>query len=107
MGFPFNTSLYLECAVREYTSMCEKVNLGFFLNLLLAFYVYFFGIRYYLELWYNNNMKTKKGESRRTFNVKWSPRFAYAIGLLTTDGNLSSDQRHMSLISKDREQVLN
>ncbi len=39
--------------------------------------------------------------------IEWSAKFAYAIGLLTTDGNLSSDGRHMSLVSKDLEQILN
>ena len=39
--------------------------------------------------------------------IKWSPEFAYAIGLLTTDGNLSSDRRHIDLTSKDREQLEN
>src|SRR3972149_1568778 len=37
----------------------------------------------------------------------WSSDFAYAIGLLTTDGNLSSDGRHISLVSKDLEQIEN
>ncbi len=35
--------------------------------------------------------------------IKWSPEFAYAIGLLTTDGNLSPDGRHINFTSKDRE----
>ncbi|MEK7193589.1 MAG: hypothetical protein AAB652_02260 [Patescibacteria group bacterium] len=39
--------------------------------------------------------------------IKWSQEFAYAIGLLTTDGNLSSDGRHIDLTSKDREQLFN
>ena len=39
--------------------------------------------------------------------IKWSPKFAYAIGLLTTDGNLSSDRRHFDMTSKDKEQLLN
>lgn len=39
--------------------------------------------------------------------IEWSPNFAYAIGLLTTDGNLSPNGRSMSLVSKDREQVKN
>jgi len=39
--------------------------------------------------------------------IKWSPNFAYVIGLLATDGNLSSDGRHMDLTSKDREQIEN
>lgn len=37
--------------------------------------------------------------------IKWSPEFAYAIGLLTTDGNLSKDGRHMNFTSKDFELV--
>ncbi len=39
--------------------------------------------------------------------IKWSPEFAYAIGLITTDGNLSSDGRHISLTSKDKEMIEN
>ncbi len=39
--------------------------------------------------------------------LKWSPNFAYAIGLLTTDGNLSPDGRHFDLTSQDREQLEN
>ena len=39
--------------------------------------------------------------------IKWSPEFAYAIGLLTTDGNLSSDGRHFDFTSKDLEQIKN
>jgi hypothetical protein len=34
-------------------------------------------------------------------NIKWSPNIAYAIGLITTDGNLSSDGRHITFVSKD------
>jgi hypothetical protein len=37
--------------------------------------------------------------------IKWSPEFAYAIGLITTDGNLSSDGRHLNFTSKDEELV--
>ncbi|MEK9186565.1 MAG: hypothetical protein AAB885_03195 [Patescibacteria group bacterium] len=39
--------------------------------------------------------------------VKWSSNFAYAIGLLTTDGNLSSDGRHFDFTSIDLEQLKN
>lgn len=39
--------------------------------------------------------------------VQWSPNFAYAIGLIASDGNLSSDGRHISLKSADRELVEN
>jgi len=37
----------------------------------------------------------------------WSPEFAYALGLLATDGNLSKDGRHFNLTSKDEEQLKN
>jgi len=39
--------------------------------------------------------------------IKWSPKFAYAIGLLVTDGNLSPDGRHFDFTSQDKEQLLN
>lgn len=39
--------------------------------------------------------------------IKWSPNFAYAIGLLTTDGSLSKDGRHIEISSKDEEQLKN
>ena len=37
--------------------------------------------------------------------IKWSPEFAYAIGLIVTDGCLYSDGRHINFTSKDREQI--
>lgn len=37
----------------------------------------------------------------------WSHDFAYAIGLITTDGCLSKDGRHIDLTSKDLEQIEN
>lgn len=39
--------------------------------------------------------------------IVWSREFAYAIGLLVTDGNLSTLQKHISLSSNDREQIIN
>jgi len=33
--------------------------------------------------------------------IEWSPEIAYAVGLITTDGNLSPDERHLILVSKD------
>jgi len=41
-------------------------------------------------------------------NVKreWSPHFSYAIGLLTADGNLSKDGRHINFTSKDLDLIL-
>ncbi len=37
--------------------------------------------------------------------ILWSPDTAYAIGLITTDGNLSPDGRHFDFTSKDRDLV--
>lgn len=37
----------------------------------------------------------------------WSPNLAYAIGLLTSDGYLSVDGRHIDLTSKDKQQLKN
>lgn len=39
--------------------------------------------------------------------LEWSPNFAYAIGLVTTDGCLYNNGRHMSLTTKDLEQAQN
>lgn len=36
---------------------------------------------------------------------EWSPDLAYAIGLITTDGCLSKDGRHIDLTSKDVDQI--
>ncbi len=38
--------------------------------------------------------------------IAWSSDFAYVIGLITTDGNLSPDGRHINLTSKDRDQIV-
>ena len=45
------------------------------------------------------------GQLQRKVHIKWSPNFAYAIGLITSDGNLSSDGRHITFASKDIELV--
>lgn len=34
-------------------------------------------------------------------NTTWTPELAYVIGLITTDGNLTIDGRHISYTSKD------
>lgn len=39
--------------------------------------------------------------------IKWSSNFAYAIGLIATDGCLSGDGRHIEFTSKDQGQVEN
>ncbi len=45
---------------------------------------------------------------RRSFvNFRWSNDFAYIVGLITSDGNLSPDGRHFAFVSKNIEQILN
>src|SRR3989338_4995916 len=39
--------------------------------------------------------------------IEWSPEFAYALGLLATDGNLSKDGRHFDFTSNEIEQLRN
>ncbi len=36
-------------------------------------------------------------------NCTWSPELAYVVGLIATDGNMSSDGRHITFTSKDLE----
>ena len=49
----------------------------------------------------------KRGtKPQRKVLIKWSARFAYAIGLLTADGCLSKDGRHIDLTSKDKDQII-
>ncbi|HXK40677.1 MAG TPA: LAGLIDADG family homing endonuclease [Candidatus Paceibacterota bacterium] len=40
-------------------------------------------------------------------DTSWRPELAYAIGLITTDGNLSKDGRHIELTSNDKDQLEN
>jgi hypothetical protein len=37
--------------------------------------------------------------------MKWNGNIAYAVGLITTDGNLSKDERHIVFVSKDIDLV--
>lgn len=39
--------------------------------------------------------------------IEWSADFAYAIGLLATDGNVSPNGRHVVFVSKEEEQLMN
>lgn len=41
----------------------------------------------------------------RNKEIKWNTKLAYAIGLLTSDGNLSKDGRHIEFCSKDKDLV--
>ncbi len=38
--------------------------------------------------------------------IEWSPDFAYGIGLMVSDGNLSPDGRHITFTSKDIELIM-
>ena len=44
-------------------------------------------------------------QKNKNYKIKWTPEFAYALGLLTTDGNLSKDGRHFDFTSKDIQLV--
>jgi hypothetical protein len=52
-------------------------------------------------------MKKRGARPKGKVRIKWSPRFAYAIGLLVSDGCLSSNGRHVVFVSKDTEQIKN
>ena len=75
------------------------------------FYFKIIGIRYPLELnskkVYDIKMGKRGARPKGKVKIKWSPNFAYGIGLLVTDGNLSSDGRHINFTSKDFEQIKN
>lgn len=44
---------------------------------------------------------------QRKVKILWSPNFAYAIGLIVSDGNLSKDKRHISFKSAEKEMIEN
>src|SRR3989338_6257280 len=39
--------------------------------------------------------------------IVWSSNFAYAVGLITSDGCLSKNGRHITFVSKERDQIDN
>lgn len=41
----------------------------------------------------------------RQREIVWTPELAYAVGLITTDGSLSSDGRHIDFTSNDKELI--
>ena len=47
----------------------------------------------------------KRVRGYRTLSLEWSSAMAYVVGLLATDGCLSSDRRHIILTSRDRQLV--
>ncbi len=52
-------------------------------------------------------MGKRGSKPKGNVRIKWSANFAYAVGLIASDGSLSKDKRHISLISKDFEQLEN
>lgn len=46
-------------------------------------------------------------ELQRKVKIKWSPHFAYAIGLIASDGYLDSNERHIGFVSKEIELIKN
>jgi len=56
---------------------------------------------------YNYSMGKSGPKPKSKVRIKWSAKFAYAIGLLATDGCLSTDGRHITLTSKDIKQLKN
>lgn len=44
-------------------------------------------------------------QKNKNYKAKWTPKFAYAVGLITADGCLSSDGRHIDFTSKDIQLV--
>lgn len=49
--------------------------------------------------------RPRGGQLQRKVRIGWSSDFAYGIGLITSDGWLSSDQRHTGFVSKDKELI--
>jgi len=58
-------------------------------------------------MFYNGTMGLRGIKPKGKVQIVWSPEFAYAIGLITSDGNLSSTGRHIIFVSKDKEQITN
>ncbi len=53
-------------------------------------------------------MRKKPGpKPRGLVKIEWSADFAYAIGLIVSDGSLSKDARHVVFVSKDLDQITN
>ena len=59
------------------------------------------------NIWHYLSMTETLTCSTKKIKISWSPQFAYAVGLITTDGNLSSATKCISLCSSDLEQVEN
>ncbi|MBP7804696.1 MAG: hypothetical protein KA052_00540 [Candidatus Pacebacteria bacterium] len=60
-----------------------------------------------MSLCYAFPMGKRGPKPKGKVKIEWSSEFAYAIGLLATDGCLSSNGRHIIFVSKDIEQIHN
>ena len=47
------------------------------------------------------------GYRKSKIKLIWNNNFAYVIGVIATDGNLSPDLRHLHITSKDYEMMEN
>ncbi|HRY62727.1 MAG TPA: hypothetical protein P5056_03080 [Candidatus Paceibacterota bacterium] len=56
---------------------------------------------------YDKTMGERGPLPKEKIKIRWSRNFAYAIGLISSDGSLSKNGRHISFVSKDKDQVLN
>lgn len=70
-----------------------------------SFWLFTIGIRYYLEAWYDGVVGKRGAKPKGKVKIEWSPEFAYAIGLITSDGNLSPNGRTINFTSKDLKLV--
>ena len=57
------------------------------------------------DLFRNGILFTMRYQVKRVYS--WSPDIAYSVGLMTSDGCLQSDGRHIDVTSKDIEQLVN
>lgn len=69
--------------------------------------MYTIGSCYLLEVCDNDMMGKRGPKPAGKVIITWSSNFAYAIGLLVSDGSLSSNGRHITLTSADRDQLEN
>ncbi|MDO9231374.1 MAG: LAGLIDADG family homing endonuclease [bacterium] len=50
-------------------------------------------------------MKKRGIKPKNNINLKWNPKLAYVVGLITADGSLSRDGRHINFTSKDLQLI--
>lgn len=50
-------------------------------------------------------MEKRGAKPQKQVSTEWSPKLAYAVGLIATDGCLSKDGRHIDFTSKDQDLI--